>query len=419
MEEDKLSLSSQERVLIEKDGQFELVPTSDVRAQVVMMAELTENEEDTTTDDHHDVAPTPSGVESNNAEEPDQSKLVESMQLEATNSNTPPASDILVHKDESLAMNDEPLPSAPSSSAGDHADQLPLANAPHVQSSTVVNNGLPSSSSEPPTATNESPSHSNGLPSTDNDSELTSTNPPAAPSSVSSNETPAIIHTEPTSEQKSNVISTAEANDVKTTTHQETSQPATPQIKRKSVSAPANRKTQEDIAREKELLNEKAFQKWIEKKNIELEMKRNAERRKVKGDDESAKVEMNRKAFEAWLRNKRRQLHSTQSVDDNDGGQENDSDKRKKNEENFKMWLSKKAEQRAYSASVERAKRREMEEVGKKVDMKLADAAYKEWLKKKRIEAKINLDRQKQYRKLFFQESRQLHTSLTHRFQGF
>lgn len=286
---DKISLASQEKVLIEKDGQFELVSTEDVQAEI-------------------------KGVDTD----------LETSQVD-NNKNASRGSETVVSD----------IPTINVTSEGDDKDKSDQV------------------SSEP---AEPHPLEQNKAAKDNNKVEITNGSP--------------LIHKE---EKNPNDLADSVQNETKKS-QKETS------IKRKIVSAPSGLQNEKEKSKERELLNEKAFQRWIEKKNAELLAQRQEERKKmVSKESLESRLERNHRAFEGWLKNKQKAL-SAQNVEKSqyDDGVKKEEERKKEIKDHFKMWLNKKAEQRAMSAKADVMREKEINELAKKVEPNVADKAYKE-----------------------------------------
>ena len=328
--EDNHSLASQEKVLVEKDGQFELVSTADVQAEAIKSDPVSCSVEDAMASNH-----LPTSSADSNQSPPVAS--VPSSELEKADTDTAVVSNDQTHKevneltDETLLMKTEQQQkeTVPTSSNDDHENQreteTTLSNVEHqkeTSSKIIVEDSL---------------------------------------SKVDEKEK------EPTSPK---------IDEQQKETKATSSKPK--EMRRKTVSAPTvQHQKSEDRIKERELLNEKAFQRWIERKNAELLAQREAERKKmVSKESMETKLERNRKAFESWLRNKQRLL-SAQSIKESDREKEKE-ERRKQNEDSFRVWLNKKSKQRAMSAKIENVKQNEINELAKKTEPNIAEKAYKE-----------------------------------------
>lgn len=129
---------------------------------------------------------------------------------------------------------------------------------------------------------------------------------------------------------------------------------------------------------ERALLNERAFRLWVEKKNAELQEKR----RKMKTEPletEEDKLKRNQKAFESWLRKKQKQINSLRMAEEAKAQNElSKEEKKEKEKEMFKSWVQKKAEEKTKLKELEEAKKKEMNILVKKTPQDIAQKAYKQ-----------------------------------------
>ncbi|XP_019851428.1 PREDICTED: coiled-coil domain-containing protein 181-like [Amphimedon queenslandica] len=399
---ENISMESQDKVLIEKDGQFELVNSTEVQADILAL-------EDNKTDD--------SEISRNISQENDPIKSSANYEAKGKLSDT-----------------EEPLAPELDKISSQTPDKMPTqaveSNDDKIASSNNDNTTL--------NVTEEAIDKTQTEAERVNISQTT-----IEPETEMKNEDAVTVDMQPESEIRD--TSRAEGNSAigESMSLQAMDKPpsssmtssATTRLSRKSS---GHRKTKMNGGRskskrlslqsapsrlkdknERALLNERAFRLWVEKKNAELQEKR----RKMKTEPletEEDKLKRNQKAFESWLRKKQKQIISLRMAEEAKAQNElSKEEKKEKEKEMFKSWVQKKTEEKTKLKELEEAKKKEMNILVKKTPQDIAQKAYKQWLHRKTVEAKREAARQKRYRKLFFQESQQLHKALTNRFQGF
>ena len=127
---------------------------------------------------------------------------------------------------------------------------------------------------------------------------------------------------------------------------------------------------------ERERLNEKAFQAWLNKKVHDEISER---RRKLEEDASSKKTRedkkvLNEKAFQSWVAKKRCLSRSEQK---DIPQQTEDKHSMRNNEEAYEMWLKRKREEKYSIKETERHNKQEEKEIAQRTDPHLAQQAYK------------------------------------------
>jgi hypothetical protein len=169
--------------------------------------------------------------------------------------------------------------------------------------------------------------------------------------------------------------------------------------------AQQKREAEEERERKKKM-SEAAFNAWVARKEKE---RRKIEREKLKsatvGVSEKEKREMCDRAYRNWVEAKKRELKSqrlsrpTTSVPKKDEEQCRQA---------FESWLERKRTLHMEETKRERVKTQEMEESAKSADTSVIDRVYKEWLLKKKEQAKEDAAKKEHYRKLYFSQPQKL-----------
>ena len=127
---------------------------------------------------------------------------------------------------------------------------------------------------------------------------------------------------------------------------------------------------------ERERLNEKAFQAWLNKKVHDEISER---RRKLEEDASSKKTRedtkvLNEKAFQSWVAKKQCLSRSEQK---DIPQQTEDKHSMRNNEEAYEMWLKRKREEKYSIKKTERHNKQEEKAIAQRTDPQLAQQAYK------------------------------------------
>ena len=351
IEEDASSVGS-EKVLIEKDGVFELVSTSEVHAGESASKIDAGDKQTTTTDDassHHEAAQPDMNTPADHAESttrdhgPGKSTKENETNRTVQQQATPEAavlSDKQPKENESRTGVDSSVPTTDQSAVGDN----------DVTYSRLIRQDV-TSSSTPPNTTVAAPS------------------PPIQKASQQSNQAKSLS-------SKSVVVSSNRQK--KSNTKSNANVPRT-------TSAPASRSPEKKLTtaeeQEKLRLNEQAFQSWLSKKNKDITERLKQERLKEKKSEEEIgrKKEENEQAYKAWLAMKHSQLIAlSRRKETNFPVIDEEEEEKKRIDESFETWLSQKRVQRKQEEEVGRKKTEEVEQVARKIDPEIASAAYKQ-----------------------------------------
>ena len=356
---ESISMESQDKVLIEKDGQFELVNSTEVQADAL-------------------------SLENNKAEESEISP-----DISLGRQNDPIKSSANDEAKEKLSDTEEPLAPELNKISPQPPDKMPTQA---VESND--NDKIASGSND--IITEEALGKTQTEADTVNISKTT-----IEPETEMKNEDTAIIDTQPESEIRDTSKAEGNSNIGESMSLQAIDRPpsrsmassATTRLSRRSSgnrkskmngrsklnrlslsSAPSRLKDKNERA----LLNERAFRLWVEKKNAELQEKR----RKMKAEPletEEEKLRRNQKAFESWLRKKQKQIISLRMAEEAKAQNElSKEEKKEKEKEMFKSWVQKKAEEKTKLKELEEAKKKEMNILVKKTPQDIAQKAYKQ-----------------------------------------
>lgn len=378
-EVDTSSLASQDKVLIEKDGQFELVKASDVQASAGMIEPLqqttsqtiidpisnTDNSNNTVqkeivmNDDSH-TDEKEGDKEELREEKVKQDSVISSSSIENSNmtsENTPPSTEPLeTHRNTNTTTVQtsnyiEKVKSFPVSPLTIHTSNGVSANTSTVRGS----NSAPSMKDTHHTTTNASTVKKNLHPSQQEDN-----------ISVSN------------SRKSSAMTLSPHHHDNIHRSYQSASSFLTSSGPMGSRGGGMGTSTDDRMQ-----LNERAFQVWIERKNMELQEKRRRDKNRIStSETQEEKLVRNREAFESWLRNKQRLLLSQKATAAAERIEEekelmSEEKKREKQKEMFRSWLKRKNIERARDIEMEEGRQKELNEIARTKGTDIAQKAYK------------------------------------------
>ena len=132
--------------------------------------------------------------------------------------------------------------------------------------------------------------------------------------------------------------------------------------------------------REKQQMNEAAFAAWVSRKDEELLERQKQERTKNQTSEEVLKQKRQRNgaAFQAWVASKERELHGQRErKKDSNPSTRTSHYSEEMSSAAFERWMSHKREQKQREAGLEGRRKQEEEEAAKKADPTIVDQAYK------------------------------------------
>lgn len=379
---ESLSLASQDKVLIEKDGQFELVNTAEVQAEVSVPAIKTEE---------GDIPPDPSiknekhsinGEAKETPVDASEPVLPETKPTIDTPPQLPPED---VPKVESNTNNEEEdLPETATTNTNQLIEEKRTETLQQDEAKNVVDKTQTTTEQETKTETvtkedseaqleQEEETETNIRPDESETKSMTDNVKPLLDTSISGTKSQAIEKL-PSSSLTSSAT-TRPMSSRRSSGHRLGKNKLHGRLKSKKMSsAPSRRKDSE-----RALLNERAFQLWVEKKNAELQEKRQKTKTES-GETEDEKLRRNQRAFESWLRKKQKQLLAQRMAEElaKPENKAIEEEKKEKEREMFTSWLQKKSEEKAKLKQMEEAKKKEMNILVKKTPQDVAQKAYKQ-----------------------------------------
>lgn len=384
MEEDAVSTGS-EKVLVEKEGVFELVSASEMHAgQSTTVGQLSghkdpvsgETEVENTEKNQQQSSDTPVAQEIKDTE------ITAESNRDTTGVENPPVNVGSAHEEthspqvcgdeqqqdqgQDETVRQEQAGQQQTNASSDSAITSNQSSNGSSTSDVLPHNDTPA----PPGHSSSSSSSSNSLPL--HRSPLSSSLPPL----ISSHPSPSPIQTITQQLRPLGSKSLTMSANQPQRTYGKTSNRNVPRI----ISAPATRMTgrqSREVDEEKLRMNEQAFQSWLSKKNKELFEQLRQERLKTRKSEEeiSRKKEENEQAFKHWLAMKQNQL--VRKPADKSLPVINEEEERKRKEESFESWVSQKREQKRLQEDSCRRRIVEVEQTARKIDPEIAQAAYK------------------------------------------
>lgn len=352
IEEDAGSIGS-EKVLIEKDGVFELVSTSEVHAGESVSKIDASEKEATNTDDPLQSHP--------NTTQSDMSTSEERAGLAESNTR-----------------DYGPVQSARENVANETVQQQATDHSDLSDKQDRQNDQLTSVDSSVPETDQSAKGDNDDRPITQDATE--SSTPPSTSVDVAAPSSPSIQKASQLSNQSKSLASKSV---VVSSNHQKKSNTKSSTNVPRTTSAPSSRLPDKKLTtaeeEEKQRLNEQAFQAWLSKKNKEIVQRLKQEKLKEKKSEEEIdrKKEENELAYKAWLAMKHSQLIALSRSKEKKLPVINEEEEKKRIDESFETWLSQKRVQRKQEEEVGRKKTEEVEQVARKVDPEIASAAYK------------------------------------------
>lgn len=330
------SLISQDKVLVERDGQFELVNATDVQATV---------------------------LEGDQA----QGVIVQSVNITDTALSQSENGSRSIATDEPSKAGNEIL----AVDEKGHIEQvINLANdqsfdtsSPQLRNdSKSIATDEPSKAVDAVTLVVEEEGHREEAINIANDQSVNTSQSPRPPDDISSRSAPSVA----TNKRIEELQSHGQIHGDKTNKR----------VSKRLASAPVEHSS----TTERTLLNERAFQFWMERKNAELQKKRYHDMNKVQTTESNEhKLLRNQEAFESWLKNKQRQLIPQKANGQNSHNcSMSEEEKREKQKEMFRTWLKKKAEERSKLLQIEEYKQDQLSEIAKTKGPDVSQKAYKQ-----------------------------------------